>query len=326
MKFHSTFQVYAIGVLLVAGTLDSAAQYNHPKEPIDPTLSYQMVKTGLYMISGKGGNCLLRLSGNGLILVDANLPGNDQALLKGVHKISDQPVRLVILTSSDKSNIVNSEKLLETGAFFAVQENAKQNLMSSLPSADAERIKTYEREHLVRLGGIEVQVMHFGNAHTNADSVVYFPNLKVVAVGDLFSAPPNPDFAAGGSLVSWRPVLADVLKLDFDVAVPSKGPTVSRADLEAFKTKIDTLVSRATVLVKDGVPKEQLMGKLKTDDLGWQLSFTPEQVDHFYAELSQTQSGLSVVPSVGSTQTSSQLSGWQTANPGQSITLTELTQ
>ena len=132
--------------------------------------------------------------------------------------------------------------------------------MSSIPSGAAERIKTYEHEHLVRLGGIEVQVMHFGNAHTNADSVVYFPNLKVVAVGDLFSATPNPDFAAGGSLVSWGPVLADVLKLDFDVVVPSTGPTVSRADLEAFKTKIDTLVSRATVLVKDGVPKEQLMG------------------------------------------------------------------
>jgi hypothetical protein len=61
MKFLSTFRVSAIGVLLVAGALDSAAQYNHPKEPIGPTLSYQMVKTGLYMISGKGGNCLLRL-------------------------------------------------------------------------------------------------------------------------------------------------------------------------------------------------------------------------------------------------------------------------
>lgn len=326
MKFLSTFRVSAIGVLLVAGALDSAAQYNHPKELIDPTLSYQIVKTGLHMISGKGGNCLLRLSGNGLILVDANLPGNDQALLKGVHKISDQPVRLVILTSSDKSNIGNSEQLLQTGALFAVHENAKQSLMSSIPSGAVERIKTYEHEHLVRLGGIEVQVMHFGNAHTNADTVVYFPNLKVVAVGDLFSATPNPDFAAGGSLVNWGPVIANVLKLDFDVAVPSKGPTVSRADLEAFRTKIDTLVSRATVLVKDGVPKEQLMGKLGTEDLGWQLSFTPDQVDHFYAELSRSQSGLSVVPSVGSAHTSSQLSDWQTADPSQSIPLTELTE
>src|SRR5262252_6609511 len=124
MKFFSTLRVFAIAVLLAAGVLESAAQYNHPKEPVDPTLSYQIVKTGLHMISGKGGNCLLRLSGNGLILVDANLPGNDEAVLKGVHRISDQPVRLVILTSSEKSNVGNSEKLLRTGAFFAVQENA----------------------------------------------------------------------------------------------------------------------------------------------------------------------------------------------------------
>jgi glyoxylase-like metal-dependent hydrolase (beta-lactamase superfamily II) len=326
MNFFSTSRVCAFGVLLMAAALDSAAQYNHPKEPIDPTLSYQIVKTGLHMISGKGGNSLLRLSGNGLILVDANLPGNDQALLKGVHRISDQPVRLVIITSSDKSHMENSEKFLEAGAVLAVQENAKQNLMSSIPSGAAERIKTFGREHLVRLGGIEVQAMHFGNAHTNADSIVYFPNLKVVAVGDLFSATPNPDFAAGGSLVGWGPVLDQLLKLDFDVVVPGTGPTVTRADLEAFKTKIDTLVSRATVLVKDGVPKEQLMGKLKTEDLGWQLSFTPEQVDHFYAELPRTQTGLSVVPSVGSTQTSLQLSDWRIADPSQSIPLTELTQ
>jgi glyoxylase-like metal-dependent hydrolase (beta-lactamase superfamily II) len=326
MKFFSTLRICAIGVLLVAGALDSAAQYNHPREPIDPTLSYQIVKTGLHMISGKGGNSLLRLSGNGLILVDANLPGNDQALLKGVHKISDQPVRLVIITSSDKSHMQNSEKFLEAGALLAVQENAKRNLMSSIPSEASERIKTYEREHMVRLGGIEVQAMHFGNAHTNADTVVYFPNLKVVAVGDLFSAAPNPDVSAGGSMVGWGPVLAQVLKLDFDVVVPGTGPTVSRADLEAFKTKIDTLVSRATGLIQKGVPKDQFMSQLDTDDLGWHLSFTPAQVDRFYAELSQTERGQSVVSGGSAQQTVSQLTGRHTAEPGQPVPQIEVTQ
>jgi hypothetical protein len=76
--------------------------------------------------------------------------------------------------------------------------------------------------------------------------------------------------------------------LDFDVAVPSAGPPVTRAEVEAFKTKIDTLVSRASVLVKNGVPKDQLMRQLKTDDLGWTLAFTPDQVEHFYGELTQS--------------------------------------
>ena len=90
--------------------------------------------------------------------------------------------------------------------------------------------------------------------------MVYFPNLKVVAVGDLFASTPNPDFAAGGSLVGWGPVLAQVLKLDFDVVVPGTGPVVTRADLEAFKTKIDTVVSRATGLVKKGVAERSVDG------------------------------------------------------------------
>ena len=106
-------------------------------------------------------------------------------------------------------------------------------------------------------------------------------------MGNLYGAAPKPDFAAGGSLVGWGSVLAQVLKLDFDVAVPSSGPPVTRADLESFKTKIDTLVSRATGLAKNGVPKDQLMAQLKTDDLGWQLNFTGSQLDSFYAELTK---------------------------------------
>lgn len=82
--------------------------------------------------------------------------------------------------------------------------------------------------------------------------------------------------------------MAEILKLDFDVAVPGSGPPVTRGDLMAFKTKIDTLVARATGLVKTGVAKDQLMARLKTDDLGWTFAFSGARLDSFYAELSAT--------------------------------------
>lgn len=53
------------------------------------------------------------------------------------------------------------------------------------------------------MGGIEARLMHFGNAYTNGDTAVYFPNLKIVALGNLYAAVPNANFAAGGSLVQW---------------------------------------------------------------------------------------------------------------------------
>ena len=132
-----------------------------------------------------------------------------------------------------------------------------------------------------------MRLFHFGNAHTSGDTVVYFPVLRVVAVGDLYSEPPDPDYSAGGSLANWSSVLAGVLKLDFDVVVPGKGPGVSRAGLEAYKKKLDTVVSRARALVQQGVPKSGLLAKLATGDLGWRLNLTPDQLDHFYAEISQ---------------------------------------
>ena len=88
-------------------------------------------------------------------------------------------------------------------------------------------------------------------------------------------------------VVRLSPVIAQILKLDFDVVVPGKGPMATRAELEAFKTKIDTLVSRASALLKNGIGKDQLMAQLKADDLGWRLDFTQDQLDGFYAELSQ---------------------------------------
>ncbi len=251
-------------------------------------LQVQLVKTGLYLISGGGANTLVRMSGNGLVLVDGKKPDSYDDLRAKLKRISDAPVRALILTNADPDHTGTNAKFLEAGAHIIVNQDAglamspndSPNQAGALPP-----IITFDREYTLKIGGIEAQLMHYGRAHTGGDTVVYFPNLKVVAVGNLYAALPNPDYSNGGSLVGWGPVLAQILKLDFDVAIPSAGEPITRADLEAFQTKIDTLVSRATQLVKIGVPKDQLMTRLKTDDLGWHSDFTPNQIDAFYAEL-----------------------------------------
>jgi glyoxylase-like metal-dependent hydrolase (beta-lactamase superfamily II) len=250
-------------------------------------MTAQYVKTGLYVISGRGSNSVLRLSANGLILVDGKLPGGYDALLGQVKRISKQPIRALILTSYDESRTGTNANFLEHGTSIIVQENAKVKPASPDSPNDkpAAPIVTYNREYGIHLGGVDVQLFHFGKAHSNSDTVVYFPNLKAVALGDLYASTPDPDFSAGGSLTDWGAVLAQVLKLDFDVAIPSTGPAVSRADVEAFKAKIDTFVSRAAELVQKGVPNDQLMSQVKTDDLGWRSSFSPDQADAFSAEL-----------------------------------------
>jgi len=278
-------------LLMAAAT--ASAQYTLSNETAKPAagsaLTATLVKTGSYTISGGGTNTLLRLSANGLIVVDGKLPGNYDALLKKMRKISDQRVRVLINTDYREEHTGNNARFLADGTQIIAHENVKDTLANYNPPGGkvAPPTITYAKDYEMKIGGVEVRLMHFGNAHTNGDTVVYFPNLKVVAVGDLFASVPDPDFSAGGSLVEWGAVLAQILKLDFDIVVPAAGPAVGRAELEAFKTKLDTLAARATTLASKGVPKDDLMAQIKTDDLGWRFSFSADQLDRFYSELSQ---------------------------------------
>jgi glyoxylase-like metal-dependent hydrolase (beta-lactamase superfamily II) len=270
--------------MLVLLAMATAIASSGQVRPAEAVFNAQLVKTGLYLISGGGINSLLRLSANGIILVDGKLPGNYRAFMsqvRSISKISDLPVRFLVLTDHHEESAGNNSQFVDAGVRIIGHKNVQRHLAAQV----APPAITYDTDHTLRLGGIEVRLIHPGNAHTDGDTVVYFPNLKVVAVGELYAATPNPDFAAGGSLVNWGPALAEILKLDFDKVVPASGPPVSRSDFIAFKSKIDTVASRATRLVEGGVPRDQLMARLKTDDLGWRFDFTGDRLNRFYAEL-----------------------------------------
>ena len=250
-------------------------------------LTSNYVKTGLFVISGAGGNSVLRMSSNGLVVVDGNHAANFVELRRKINRLAEQPIRVVVNTDHFEQHTGTNAKFIEGGARVVGQDNEKKLLANYNPPGGkiAEPSGTFDKELTLHFGAVEVQLLHFGNARTNADTVVYFPDLKAVALGDIYSAMPDPDYAAGGSLVGWGQVLGDVLKLDFDVAVPGNGPTVTRADVEALKAKVDSLVMRAQKLVKTGVTKESLMARLKAEDSAWTLDLSPEQADGFYAEL-----------------------------------------
>jgi cyclase len=297
-KMFSAYWPVVIVLLVINGVSACSAPMSSSKESLkksdsDSSLSSKLVKTGLYLISGCGGNSLLRFSPYGLILVNGKLPGNYHALMSQVRKISrisDLPVRALIVTNHHETHTGNNAEFIKAGIPIIAQDNLKTNLANLGPSLEKfpPPTITYTNDYTLKLGGVEAKLMHFGRASTNNDTVVYFPNLKVIAVGDLFTfSTPIPDFLAGGSLVGWRNVLNQILMLDFDVAIPSIGSTVRKTDLIVFKTKIDTVISRATELVKRRIPKDQLMLLLKTDDIGWQFNFTGNYLDRFYAELTK---------------------------------------
>ena len=76
---------------------------------------------------------------------------------------------------------------------------------------------TFAKDYTLKFGGAEVEAHSFGRGHTGDDTMVYFPDAKVVMVSDqITDATPIVDFANGGSAVEWTQILDGVLKLDFE--------------------------------------------------------------------------------------------------------------
>ena len=250
--------------------------------------SIQQVKPGLYVVAGAGANSEVRVTNDGVILVDGKLAGdqNYNGLMDQIKTVTDKPVKFVVVTHHHADHTGNNAKFLEAGAQVIGHENLKKNLTTyqSNPLPASPSI-TYNKDYVVRLGGVEVEVHHYGRSHTSGDSIVYYPDLKVVVLSDALTVGNGPliDYPGGGSALEWKQVLDTVLKLDFDAAIPGNGPVLTKADVQAFKTKFDTVIDRATELIRKGVAKDQLLSQLKTDDIGW----TPRipNVDPFYEEL-----------------------------------------
>ena len=62
--------------------------------------------------------------------------------------------------------------------------------------------QTYRERLTLHMNGEEVQLIAIPRAHTDGDTMVYFPGLDIIMTGDFYRAIqyPNVDRANGGSL------------------------------------------------------------------------------------------------------------------------------
>jgi cyclase len=237
----------------------------------------RLLKPNLYLITGGGANTLVRVTTEGLIVVDTKNPGDENynRLMEEIKSVSDLPVKYVLNTHHHPDHVGTNQKFIDAGAKVIALEALKTNMGTDPRTKDipGRPTETFAKDYSLKLGGAEVQAHSYGRGHTGDDTMVYFPDLKVVMVSDqITDNTPIVDFANGGSAVEWTKILDGVLKLDFDMAIPGRGEPKTREDVEAYRTKFAAVVSRASDAIKAGATRDTLGMQVKTDDLGWMFN------------------------------------------------------
>jgi cyclase len=267
------------------------------------------VKDGLYVIRGpfvpcttsgcrpngpddklihEPGDVALRLTPEGVILIDDKYAQNVADVLTQVKSVTSLPIKYLLNTHHHGDHASGNQKIREMGIDIVAHKNIRANFLRIKQPGEPNIV--FADQAAVYLGGVEVQMYHFGRGHTNGDTVIYFPDLKTVHTGDLIiDAMPVIDYEGGGSAVEFIKTIDKLLDLDFDTMIPGHGRVMNKNDVRAYRTRFAEMNRRMQDIAHRGVPKDQAQAALKLEDLGWGNSVSTTawatSINRYYDEM-----------------------------------------
>lgn len=187
---------------------------------------------------------------NGVLIADGQ--GNaaaTQAMLDRIKTVTPLPVRWYVV-GSDHGDHTGGNSALPGGVKWIVHATSRPRL-TPVP----ETSMAGDRE-VVDLGGISVDVMFLGRAHTGGDLMVHVPSAKILFMSEAYL---NRVFPAMRSAypTEWVATLDRALAMDVTRYVPGHGfieePVVSREELRTFRTSLAAVISEAKRLHGQGI-------------------------------------------------------------------------
>ena len=259
-------RLVVLGAVIVVGAVCMvAATAQNGEGP--KTIAVEKLKDNLYVLTSSspgnratfsGGNVAVFITDAGAVIVDTKLAGWGQALLDSIKKATTKPVTTIINTHTHGDHTGNNE-LFGATVDSVVQENTKAN-MAKMDAFKGDKAKflpkrTYKDHLTIGSGKDRIDLHYFGPGHTNGDTFVVFPALRVLHAGDMFPWKDAPflDRANGGTGVSFPQTLAKALALkDFDTVIPGHSPMMTRSDLQEYQKFTADLLASVRASVKAG--------------------------------------------------------------------------
>lgn len=247
------------------------------------------VAAGVYMVPGTGGepdatnlgrigNAGFVVGRTGVLAIDTGTSYlHGVALLAAIRSVTDQPVRLAIVTHTRQEFLFGAAAFREQGIPVAMQQ-AAATLMASRCENCLKTLRATLGENPMRgtamfkpdivftdplgvnaaaLIGRPIQVLYFGHSSGPGDVAVYDPRTRTLFAGGLLDAQRIPD-VIDSDLLPWREALRSLQALPIDVIVPGHGPSGSKRIVAQVERYLEQLTTRARTLLKAGAPLSEV--------------------------------------------------------------------
>jgi cyclase len=233
-------------------------------------------------IGGAGGNVLLVIGPDDLLMVNSGLAEHSADLLKVVaEQSSGKRVGTLFNTDWHPDHTGANETLGKAGARIIAHEFTKQYIAEEivvdwenrtykpLPKAAIPNVTFYQTGKMT-FGKDPIQYGHLGQAHTDGDIYVFFPGPNILVAGDVLSVGKYPvsDYTTGGWLgghIGATKTLIDLANAETRV-ITGAGPVQTRADLQAQHDMLVTMRDRFLKLIRSGMGPDDILAAATTKD------------------------------------------------------------
>jgi cyclase len=246
--------------------------------PTRATPTVEKIGPHLYAyISDNDGssNSTFLVRADGILVVDTGLDEREgEKLLAAIRHISAAPVRYIVNTHyhpdhQGANGVVGPNAVILSTAFT---REATLRLMAQMKKRGSQAggpqvpfrpaTLTFDKKITVYLDDEPVEIYATGPGHTMGDAVVYFPEEKSVAAGDLFMNRSCPAMDKG-SVKNWIHTLAWMLTLPAELYVPGHFELGTREDVGRFHAYLGTLWKQVDAAYGAGVPIGELGSHLQ---------------------------------------------------------------
>jgi glyoxylase-like metal-dependent hydrolase (beta-lactamase superfamily II) len=223
-----------------------------------------------------------------------------------VKQVSDGRIRFLINTHVHGDHTGGNANFGKMGVTILAREPLRQRLMNPTPGPNGQPgavappaalpVITYEGPVTFHMDGEDVRLIPVPAAHTDGDTMVWFPHNDVLMTGDFYRSVqfPNIDRANGGSLNGLVDGLDAIIKLTGPNTkiVPGHGLTVGRDAVIAHREMLIAMRDKVARMVQQGMTLDQVRAAKPTADYEAKVSMPGTTGDRFvgqlYAELKGT--------------------------------------
>ena len=269
--------------LLLATLLAATVQADNHHDPYaNVAIEATELSSGIYMLTGSGGNLGVSVGEDGTFLIDDQFAPLSSKIMAAIKKLGGGTPKFLLNTHWHGDHTGGNENFGKAGSVIVAHDNVRKRLtseqfvkafnMKSPPQPKAALpVITFSDGLTLHWNNDELQVVHVPNAHTDGDSYVHFKSANIIHAGDLYFAGMYPfiDPDSGGSIVGVIAAVEQILTLcdDSTRIIPGHGPLSNKAELTRYHAMLTTAHQRIQALKDQGKTEQQTVAAKPTADL-----------------------------------------------------------